>query len=227
MSARPRRAPAVGARLLVLVALVVLSDASDETRDHAQGSVTPPTEPPIGAASAGGADRPPAADPGGPDTTAAAGFVLLALVSLGLTGISAAAVRRSLHAWRSIDAFGATGFHPPAGPPTASFSLVVAAVPVVPAVVGLVVDAAALSDLGRTSGEPARARDQLRLVAGAVPYRALLAVAAVRAVAAASSAVLAPEVGVSTTGSGARTPTASSSCPPGGERPRPLSPWPS
>jgi hypothetical protein len=85
--------------------------------------------------------------------------------------------------------------------------LVAMLAPVVPAVVGLVVDVAALSDRGRTSGDPVRVRDHLRLVAGAVPYRALLAVAAVRAVAAASSTVLAPEVGVSTTGSGARTPS--------------------
>jgi hypothetical protein len=84
MPARPRCARAVGASLLAPAASADRGPGED---DPAQGSVTPPTEPPIGAASAGGADRAPAADPGGPDTAAAAGLVLLALVSLGLTGI--------------------------------------------------------------------------------------------------------------------------------------------
>jgi hypothetical protein len=70
-------------------------DRGQGGHDPARGSVSPPTEPPIGAASAGGADRAPAADPGGPDTAARAGFVPLALVSLGLTGISAASVPRT------------------------------------------------------------------------------------------------------------------------------------
>jgi hypothetical protein len=68
-------------------------DRGQGGHDSARGSVSPPTEPTIGAASAGGADRAPAADPGGPDTAAAASLVLLALVSLGLTGIVPAAVR--------------------------------------------------------------------------------------------------------------------------------------
>jgi hypothetical protein len=87
----------------------------------------PPTEPPIGAAPPRGADGPPvAADPDGSLVTAV-GLGLLALVSLALTGISAAAVWRTLHAWRSVDVFGATGFGMPVGPPTRSFSLLVPA----------------------------------------------------------------------------------------------------
>src|SRR5690606_3899366 len=66
----------------------------------AHGSVTPPSEPPVGAVSTGGADRNPAAGPGGPGTAASAGLAGLALVSLGLTGIAAAGVRRTLHTWR-------------------------------------------------------------------------------------------------------------------------------
>jgi hypothetical protein len=110
------------------------------TATTAPGSPTspPPTEPPIGAARARGADGPPvAADPGGSLVTAV-GLGLLALVSLALTGISAAAVWRTLHAWRSVDVsggasgehdrlLGATGFGMPAGPPARSFSLLVPA----------------------------------------------------------------------------------------------------
>jgi hypothetical protein len=55
-------------------------------------------------------------------------------------------------------------------------------VPVVPAVLGVVVEMVGLAELVRTSGERVRVRDQLRLVVGAVPYRMLLAVAAGRAV---------------------------------------------
>jgi hypothetical protein len=75
-------------------------DRGQGGHDSARGSVSPPTEPPIGAASAGGAGLAPAADPGGPDTAATGGLVPLSLVSLGLTGISAASVRRSVHARR-------------------------------------------------------------------------------------------------------------------------------
>ncbi|HEY8527680.1 MAG TPA: glycosyltransferase, partial [Acidimicrobiales bacterium] len=93
----------------------------------AHGSVTPPSEPPVGAVSTGGADRNPAAGPGGPGTAASAGLAGLALVSLGLTGIAAAGVRRTLHTWRGAGAAAAIEYATPDGPPTASFSLVVPA----------------------------------------------------------------------------------------------------
>lgn len=109
----------------------------------------PPTEPPIGAAPAGSADGPPvAADPDGSLATAV-GLGLLAVVSLALTGISAAAVWRTLHAWRSVDVFGATGFGTPAGPPARSFSLLVTAgraAPAGPAGLGATLDRLAALD---------------------------------------------------------------------------------
>jgi hypothetical protein len=76
----------------------------------AHGPVAPPpTEPPIGAAPAGGAHRSLAAGPGGLIASTAAGP---APVSLVLTGISVAAIRRTPPAWGPADATHSAGSQP-------------------------------------------------------------------------------------------------------------------
>jgi hypothetical protein len=84
-------------------------------------------DPPAQAGDPGPADRSDPFDLGDIDPGAAAGWGLLALVSLAATGIATSRLARTLHVWRSPASVRASGFGPVTAPPAMTFSLLVPA----------------------------------------------------------------------------------------------------